>query len=170
MTERFTSWEELSAWRDKLLEQAGKEQYIQRLNKNTIEVLGVSFIIDPRYNVEKGVSNLEWARKRHELVEAKVLFDINKVIKLLREDPTTREAYILEMDYHPYNPPCNLVHHFMIRGGRLEVFVYLRSSNSLEILPLDIYSARKVQERIAQELDIPIGDITFFVGSFHVYK
>jgi thymidylate synthase len=166
----FKSWESLASWRDWVLSVSGKEQYIKRLDKNTVEVRGVAFAIEPEYDIEKQPIDIAWAQKRHDMVRTKVLFNINQVIKLLKEDPTTREAYILEMDYHPYNVPCNLAHQFMIRDGKLEVFVYLRSSNSLEILPLDIYSARKVQEEIAAALNVPIGRITFFVGSFHVYK
>ncbi|MEM2258205.1 MAG: thymidylate synthase [Candidatus Caldarchaeum sp.] len=165
----FKDWESLEKWRDSLLSREGRLQFINRVAKTTIEVRGIQFEICPEYDEDRQPIDLKWAAERHNYVRAKCLFQINQVKKLLKTDSTTREAYILEMDYHPENVPCNLVHHFMIRDGKLELFVYLRSSNSKDILPLDIYSAKKVQKEIADFLGIPIGPIKFFVGSFHVY-
>lgn len=97
------------------------------------------------------------------------------VIGELRRDPNSRRAVIL------YNKPefchshnkdfvCTQVQQFLFRNGKLNSTVYIRSSDCIRGLSFDIPWWRFLQTVIANTVGMPVGDLTVFLGSVHVYK
>tara|TARA_R100001443_G_scaffold114684_1_gene131024 strand:- start:1366 stop:2001 length:636 start_codon:yes stop_codon:yes gene_type:complete len=61
--------------------------------------------------------------------------------------------------------PCLSLIQFQIIDRKLWITVYQRSADSNLGLPCDIYHIKK----IADKIDIPLKNITFFIGNAHIY-
>jgi hypothetical protein len=131
------------------------------------------------------IKDLRFANMRVTHALHKTEFEMNKTIELLRDHPSTRRARIIECDYAPYNIPCIQSTQFFRRDGQLCCSMFLRSSDTIKVLPLDIYLAQKLQEHILgskpgdtdgkplrKDVDIfnlPRGPVTCLISSSHVY-
>jgi thymidylate synthase len=62
--------------------------------------------------------------------------------------------------------PCLSLIQFQIGEGELYITVYQRSADSNLGLPSDIYQIFLISELI----DIPLANITFFIGNAHIYE
>ena len=62
--------------------------------------------------------------------------------------------------------PCLSLFQFQISNGELYITVYQRSADSNLGLPSDIYHAYLISKMI----DLPLENITFFIGNAHVYE
>jgi len=105
------------------------------------------------------------------MVVQRKLFEFNQVGKLLKRDPSTREAVVYEPDYNPDNIACNCVYCFRIRDSKLTLDVYLRSSDIAK-LPYDVYTATRMLHSMADWVGNPelkAGSIWFIIGSLHKY-
>ena len=124
------------------------------------------------------VQDQKFAKMRVTHILNKVEFEINETIALLKRQPTTRRARILEPDYHPWNIACVQLVQFFRRAGALETTVFIRSSNVHDVLPLDIYAIQQIAEKIrtatndkGEDLfNLAEGPITIHIGSAHVYQ
>ena len=122
---------------------------------------------------------LPFANMRLKHIIHKVEFELNNCINLLRAEPTSRRARILEADYHPYNIACIQSVQFLIRQGKLEVKLFLRASDLQGVLPYDIYATRGLQDIVLKKLNektgtcrlvkLEKGDLTAFISSAHIY-
>jgi hypothetical protein len=133
------------------------------------------------------IKDLKFANKRVTHALHKTEFEMNQTIELLRDHPTTRRARIIECDYAPFNIPCIQSTQFFRRDGQLCCTMFLRSSDTIKVLPLDIYMAQKLQHHIvntkAKDLrgyghdvpkdvnvfNLPVGPVTCLISSSHVY-
>ena len=61
--------------------------------------------------------------------------------------------------------PCLSLFQFQISNNKLYITVYQRSADSNLGLPSDIYHAFLISRKI----DIPLANITFFIGNAHIY-
>ena len=98
---------------------------------------------------------------------------IKQVITQFKEDPNTRRAVIHihspEDSERKYNPCINSIH-FLIRNGALECQTFWRSENALTLLPVNLFEFTMLQELIASELEIPVGQYVHSVTSLHCYS
>ena len=62
--------------------------------------------------------------------------------------------------------PCLSLMQFQISEGELYITVFQRSADSSLGLPSDIYQTTL----IADMIDIPLANITFFIGNAHIYE
>jgi len=62
--------------------------------------------------------------------------------------------------------PCLSLIQFQISDGELFITVFQRSADSNLGLPSDIYQAYLISKKI----NIPLGNITFFIGNAHIYS
>jgi thymidylate synthase len=92
----------------------------------------------------------------------------------LRRDPASRRAVISV--YSPSDQrdsldvPCTLTLHFLIRRGRLDLIVNMRSSDLFLGLPYDVNQFGFLQQVVAAWLDVGLGTYTHFASSAHVYS
>lgn len=137
---------------------------------------------DPKKVTEEGkrfyIRDMPFAKKRITVIRHKIIFEMNETAKILNEDAATRRARIIEPDYAPYNIPCLVANQFFRRNGALEMSVFLRSSDLINVLPLDIYAMQALQQDIldarAEKAKVPMfnldkGPITALIASSHVY-
>jgi hypothetical protein len=99
-----------------------------------------------------------------------------RLIRLLRNDPTTRQA-VLQMWDAPSDltgawrdRPCNTNIYFDVRGGRLNMTVCCRSNDIL----WGCYGANAVhmsvlQEFIARAVGVPVGEYRQWSNNWHAY-
>ncbi|MCT4135559.1 thymidylate synthase [Elizabethkingia anophelis] len=100
---------------------------------------------------------------------------INNVIKLLRKKENTRQAVIQIFDKNDLlikknkDIPCTCTLQFFIRENKLILFVTMRSNDVFVGLPHDIFCFTMLQEVIAKELNVELGDYNHFISSCHYY-
>lgn len=100
---------------------------------------------------------------------------IDRVVSVLREDLSTRQALISIWDSHK-DPwvmgkgmiPCSLYYHFLVRKGGL-IMIYGMRSLDVERFPQDIWLATKLIDHVAQRLKIPPLLVVFFISSLHYF-
>ena len=95
------------------------------------------------------------------------------ILSKLNKDGDTRQAVasIWTPSPAPSNDiPCTLSLQFLIREGRLNLIVTMRSSDIWLGLPYDMFSFSQMQNALAGELKVDRGWIQFNLGSSHLYQ
>lgn len=100
---------------------------------------------------------------------------LDKVIDILKKNPTSRQAVVSiydgkEIDTYKYDTPCTLALHFQVYGGALNMSVMMRSNDLWFGFCNDQYCFSKIQEKVANELGLPIGHYAHFASNLHIYK
>lgn len=102
--------------------------------------------------------------------------DLDDVIKLLRSDPFTRQAYLpiwFPEDtgvIHGGRVPCSIGYHFIFRDGRINIQYLLRACDAKKHFKNDVYLTCRLLQYVARELGLGMGNITMDIISFHVFK
>jgi len=98
---------------------------------------------------------------------------VSSIIELLRQNETTRNAVIQIFDAKDLaknsKGTCTLNLQFINRNNKLTLITTMRSNDAYLGLPHDIYSFTMLQELVASELEIEVGDYIHNVGSLHLY-
>lgn len=100
---------------------------------------------------------------------------VNNVLSLLKESPSTRRAVIQLYDAADIAEkhkeiPCTCTLQFMIRNEKLHLYVSMRSNDAFKGLPHDVFAFTMFQEIIARTLDIELGSYYHSAGSLHLYS
>lgn len=66
--------------------------------------------------------------------------------------------------------PCTVAWHFMIRGGRLNLTVFMRSNDAWLGTPYDIFSFTTVQRAVASILEVGVGTYHHVPSNLHLYE
>jgi thymidylate synthase len=97
------------------------------------------------------------------------------ITELLRRKTTSRQAVIQLFDACDLladvegGPPCTCTLQFLIRGGRLDSIVNMRSNDVFLGLPHDVFAFTMLQEIMARSLGLDLGTYKHVVGSLHIY-
>ena len=113
------------------------------------------------------MSNYGWQWGRNNQLE--------KVIEQLDKNPNTRQAWISifdgkEKDFYQHDTPCTLAVGFDIFEGLLNMCVTMRSCDLIYGFCNDQYCFSKLQEKVADCLDLPIGAYYHFAHDLHIYE
>lgn len=97
------------------------------------------------------------------------------VINLLRRDPSSRRALVSfsrpeDIFDDALDFPCPSTMQFLIRGGSLTAVVNMRSQSAFGVMPYDVYLFTMIQEVIAAELGVDVGEYIHMSGSIHIYE
>lgn len=95
------------------------------------------------------------------------------VFDLLKKDPNTRQAiiHIKDADKAPTkDTPCTVYLQFLLRDGKLNLSVHMRSNDVWMGVPYDMFSFCFLQMLMAMSLEVGIGEYTHYAGSLHLYK
>lgn len=99
---------------------------------------------------------------------------IQNVIDLLRKNSGSRRAVIqlfnaedIERRYKEI--PCTTTLQFLCRDDRLHLSVTMRSNDAYFGLPHDVFCFTMLQEMVASELGLGLGEYYHYVGSMHIY-
>ncbi|MBW3005037.1 thymidylate synthase [Candidatus Woesearchaeota archaeon] len=68
------------------------------------------------------------------------------------------------------NSPCVVLVHARYQDGKLHFTAYIRSNDMFRGWPLNAFGLRKLQQIIAQGLDVEMGCLTTISGSAHIYE
>jgi thymidylate synthase len=98
-----------------------------------------------------------------------------KAYEQLKNDPDTRQATIVLFDpFKDYretkDKPCTNLLRFMIREGKLNMTVFMRSNDIILGTPYDIFNFTMMQEMMAGMLGIEVGVYNHIVDSLHIYE
>jgi len=97
----------------------------------------------------------------------------------LKKNPESRRAVIIYTRpsmWDEYNVDgrsdfmCTNVVQYFIREGALHASVQMRSNDAVFGYKNDRAWQKTVQERMANELNVPVGDLHWNVGSLHIYQ
>lgn len=100
------------------------------------------------------------------------------VIRELTDMPTTRQAVMTmyddckdRMNWRGHDRvPCSLTYQFAIRNGKLDLVYNQRSCDFLKFFMADVFFTVGLQAHVANEVGVPVGTFTHFLGSLHVFK
>ena len=100
---------------------------------------------------------------------------LNHVIKLLKENPNTRQAAVSIYDAkehikYDYDTPCTYAIQFTIVHGRLDMCVTMRSNDLWYGFCNDQYQFSKLQEMMSEWLKIETGVYYHFAHNMHLYN
>lgn len=92
---------------------------------------------------------------------------------LLKKDRNTRQAVInikpIQM-YDTKDTVCTFYMHFMIRNDKLDLHVGMRSNDAVRGTPYDVFMFTFMQEMMACELDLDVGNYYHHANNIHIYE
>jgi thymidylate synthase len=99
---------------------------------------------------------------------------LDKVIELLKSNPRTRQATISiydgkEIDKYEFDTPCTYAIQFTIVGQKLNMCVTMRSNDLWYGFCNDQYCFSKLQELVATEVGLLVGNYYHFAHNLHLY-
>ena len=99
---------------------------------------------------------------------------LDKVVEMLKENPRTRQAAISiydgkEHNDYEFDTPCTYAIQFTIVGQKLNMCVTMRSNDLWYGFCNDQYCFSKLQELVAVETGLLIGDYYHFAHNLHLY-
>ena len=100
---------------------------------------------------------------------------LDKVIKLLKNNPKTRQAAISiydakEYDVYWHDTPCTYAVQFTILNDKLNMCVTMRSNDLWYGFCNDQYCFSQLQIMVAEKLAIPVGTYYHFAHNLHLYN
>ena len=100
---------------------------------------------------------------------------LDKVIKMLRRNPNTRQATISiydgkEMDQYKYDTPCTYAIQFTVVNDKLNMCVTMRSNDLWYGFCNDQYQFSMLQMMVAERLNIEVGEYYHYAHNLHLYN
>jgi thymidylate synthase len=99
-----------------------------------------------------------------------------RVVQLLRKDKDSRRAVLYfntdhsHMDDNCHDAACAESIQFMIRNGKLDAIVCMRSNDAVWGLPYDVFLFTFLQELLSLQLGVGLGTYYHFTSSLHIYS
>ena len=112
-------------------------------------------------------SNYGWQWQRNK--------QLARIIDMLRNNNNTRQAAISiydakEMKSYKYDTPCTYAVQFTIIDNKLNMCVTMRSNDLWYGFCNDQYCFSMLQQLVARELNIPVGNYFHFAHNLHLYN
>lgn len=102
---------------------------------------------------------------------------LEAIIEELRQHPESRQLFMAVWDpvfdapkLGKLRVPCSLGYWFAKRGGRLHMTYMQRSADFATHFENDQYLSYKLQRYMADQVRVPAGRFTHWIGSLHVYQ
>lgn len=117
------------------------------------------------FEIEKG----KWAYTYHSRMAEQIPF----ILEELKRNPYSRRAVIdirdWKYDSQTDSPACLQHIQFFLRDGELDMSVLFRSNDAVKATFMNAFALICLQEKIARELGVDVGNYTHRVNSFHAY-
>lgn len=102
--------------------------------------------------------------------------DYQDIRDRLRDDPTTRQAFL--SIWHPEDQsnelnrrlPCTIGYWFRRSGDVLNITYLIRSCDAARHLRNDVYMTQRLAMDIAEYIDAQLGRMTIWIGSLHCFE
>ncbi len=104
------------------------------------------------------------------------LDQVTRISELLSRDPESRRGVITMGDPRrddpttPASVPCLSSMHFIVRDELMKTNIYFRSWDAGKKLLPDLVGLADVRDKLSRSTGIPLGALTVFVGSIHIYE
>lgn len=121
---------------------------------------------------------------KHDIITAygpRIVPQLQYILRELARDPNSRRACIMVLNADDRNVAdalgrgktnceyiCTYGFNFRIRNGALDMVASMRSNNYTTTVCQDVYVFSRIQEHVAQQLDIPVGMYYHSAVSGHV--
>ena len=158
-------------WRKWSKKYAEREwQWYLSQNRSVEEIKKFAPTWDKMHNGDNLVnSNYGWQWGRNN--------QLDKCIEQLKKDKSTRQAWISifdgkEKDMYEFDTPCTLAVGFYVLPfdeSKLNMTVTMRSNDLVYGFCNDQYCFSKLQELVANELDMEVGEYYHFAHNLHIY-
>lgn len=158
-------------WRKFSVKYAEREwQWYLSGNRSVEEIKKYAPIWDTMHSGDNIVnSNYGWQWNRNN--------QLQKCIEQLRTNPHTRQAWLTifdgkEKNSYTFDTPCTLSIGFSIKTGRnkVDMCVNMRSNDLVFGFCNDQYCFSKLQEYVANQLNLEVGSYYHFVHDLHIYS
>lgn len=97
----------------------------------------------------------------------------NQLLAELRRNINTRRACIAmgqgDINFSQ-DPPCMQMLMFNHVDGKLEMTVIFRSNDGVKAFPMNIHACAMLQQRVADEMELPVGPLHYIANNFHCYS
>lgn len=99
---------------------------------------------------------------------------IEKIITRLKADKNSRRTFIPIFNIRDNfditrDVPCVIGIQYFIRNDKLHSVNYMRSNSAALVMPYNVFFFTMLQELIANELEVELGEYIHFCGSLHYY-
>ncbi|MFC1666171.1 thymidylate synthase [Nanoarchaeota archaeon] len=129
----------------------------------------------PQVCTKNPVSNVEYTYGQR-IFDYKNINQINYVIETLKNDKDSRYAYVTLWD--PVidtslgkDQPCLTALNFLVKDNKkLNLSAWIRSNDMWAAWPSNTFALRKLQENVAKELDLEVGNLVTNSMSAHIYS
>jgi hypothetical protein len=127
-----------------------------------------------------------WGRKQPPTIHHGIMYDygdLGDVVKLLCDDPYTRQAYLPvwfpeDTGGGSKRAPCTIGYHFLMRDGRLDVFYHIRSCDFVRHFRDDLYLTVRLLMWVLESCrlcsrdwnDVVPGLFVMQIGSLHLFR
>lgn len=100
---------------------------------------------------------------------------LDKCIDQLMKDKTTRQAWVTfydgkEKDNYAFDTPCTIGIGFYIHNNLLNATCVMRSCDLVFGFCNDQYCFTKLQQHVAQALNLEVGEYVHFANNLHIYE
>ncbi len=99
---------------------------------------------------------------------------IKSMIEKLKKKQHSRRAiaviWDVSKDIEKFVSPCFILVQALIQEKRLHLIAYSRSADVFNAWPRNAFAFRKLQKKLALEVECEMGDLTMTLGSAHIYK
>ena len=68
------------------------------------------------------------------------------------------------------DPPCMQLMMFNYVNGKLEMTIIFRSNDGVKAFPMNIHAVEMLHQKVAAELDLPVGPLHYIANNFHAYS
>lgn len=104
----------------------------------------------------------------------RIFGQVGAVIERLKADPGTRQAVISILASHDWDSPdhlipCTVSLQFLLRQGALDLITTMRSNDVWWGTTYDVFLFTMIQEWIAAQLEVKLGEFFLNDGSLHFY-
>lgn len=130
----------------------------------------------PNYSVDgKILTGTAYGKKIFHFGEQQ-LDQWQRVKKILSEDPDSKRAVMQIFDANELtiadnlDVSCTLGLQFFIRNNRLNMVSYMRANDAFRGIVSDVFSFTMIQELMARDLNIEVGEYYHTVGTMHIYQ
>lgn len=117
-----------------------------------------------------GAAENVWEYTYHQRFEKQLPW----VIEELKRNPYSRRAIMnirdFEIDSSNEHPACLQSIHFAIREDKLNMTVMMRSNDAVQATFMNAVGFIALQNKVAKELNVPVGSYTHIAYSFHAYE
>lgn len=97
----------------------------------------------------------------------------DKLIEELRRNIHTRRACIAlgqgDINFSD-DPPCMQLMMFNYVDGKLEMTIVFRSNDGVKAFPMNIHAVEMLHQKVAAELNVPVGPLHYIANNFHAYS